>query len=499
MIRSKFILIAGLFILTCFSGTAQTIKGYSKEQVEEFSAKVEDQIRFLEYLLNTVGNSETSARDKDVIIRESYLKIFRDEKVQVEDDLLLDRKVVTNKDVTAYLKDLEFFYKTIEFKFKIREIKPAQKDNGDVYFLASLDRTLTATSLSGEKITNTKPRFVEVNLDGKSEELKIVSIYTTKVSRDEELTLWWNSLDGPWKSHFLRRFNLAETDSASLDWLYRFVSVDSMDISGSKDILGLGPLSELRDLKAINISNTLITDLSPISNVTFLESLNLSGTQTSDIQFIKYSDRLKHLDISNTQIEDISQLLNLKSLISLRVEKTPIMSFAVLNEFKNLVQLELPASGFNNVDNITNLVNLQELNLSGNHMINFSSISGLSKLKYLDLSSSNLQDLSPLKAMNQLELLDITGTQVADLSPLEPLAKLKKVSADLEFMQGLVLQISGKTEGTLSRYELKALGLSALESPEGRMIEGVFDGTNMIGPDGKKYSVDYFYAKIKKN
>ena len=103
----------GLFFLLSFAASAQTIKGYSKDQVLELSTKVEDQVRFLEFLLNTVGSSQTSARDKDVIIRESYLKIFRDGKVQVEDDLLLDRKVVTNKDVTAYFKDIEFFYKNI--------------------------------------------------------------------------------------------------------------------------------------------------------------------------------------------------------------------------------------------------------------------------------------------------------------------------------------------------------------------------------------------------
>ncbi len=437
MIRSKFILIAGLFILTCFSGTAQTIKGYSKEQVEEFSAKVEDQVRFLEYLLNTIGNAETSARDKDVIIRESYLKIFRDEKVQVEDDLLLDRKVVTNKDVTAYMKDIEFFYKNIEFKFKIREVKPAQKDNGEVYFLASLDRTITATSVSGEKITNTKPRFVEVNLQEKSQELKIVSIYTTKISRDEELTVWWNSLDMPWKSYFKDRFGLAPADSASLEWLYRFVSIDSLDISGKTSLSGLSPLSELRDLKVVNISNTQITDLGPISNVTFLESLNLANTPTSDIQFIKYSDRLKHLDISNTQVEDISQLLNLKSLVSLSAEKTPIMSFAVLNEFKNLLQLNLTESGFNNVENVKELIKLESLNLSGNYMINFSALSGLKGLKFLNLSTSNLQDLSPLQGLDNLEFLDITNTQVADLGPLEALSNLKKVSADQTKLTGI--------------------------------------------------------------
>lgn len=430
MTRSKHLLFFGFLFLSCLASTAQTIKGYTKEQVQEFSAKVEDQVKFLEYLLNTVGSAETSARDKDVIIRESYLKIFRDEKVQVEDDLLLDRKVVTNKDVTAYLKDIEFFYKNVEFKFKVREVKPSQKENGEVFFLASLDRTITATALNGEKVTNTKPRFVEVNLADKSQELKIVSVYTTKVSRDEELTAWWDGLDTPWKNYFKGRFELSAEDSISLDWLYRFVSVDSLDISGRREIFGLQALSELRDLKVVDISNTAITDLGPISNVTFLESLNLTNTPTSDIQFIKYSDRLKYLDISDTQIEDISTLLNLKSLVSLKAENTPVMSYAVLNEFKNLTQLQLATSGFNNLENIKDLGKLESLDLSGNYMINFSALSGLKSLKSLNLSKTNLQDVNPINALDSLESLDISGTQVADISPLEQLTNIKKISAD---------------------------------------------------------------------
>jgi len=430
MIRSKYLLFTSIFFSLNLPLVAQSIKGYTEEQVSEFSSKVEDQVRFLEYLLNTVGNHETSPRDKDVIIRESYLKIFRDEKVQVEDDLLLDRKVVTNKDITAYLKDIEFFYKNVEFKFKIREVKPAQKESGEIYFLASLDQTISATALSGEKITNTKPRFVEVNLDDSSQELKIVSVYTTKVSRDEELTTWWDSLDIPWRSYFHNRFNLSDTDSVNLDWYYRFVSIDTLEIAGNKEITSLTPLSELRDLKVINISNTGITDLGPISNVTFLESLDISNTPTADIQFIKYSDRLRHLDISNTQIPDISQLLNLKSLISLNVKKTPVMSFAVLNEFKNLIHLDLAESGFNNIENIKDLSNLETLSLSRNYMINLSALTGLSSLKSLDLSFTNIQDVTPIGSLEKLELLDITGSEVADIIHLESLSELKKVLAD---------------------------------------------------------------------
>ncbi|OYX12394.1 MAG: internalin, partial [Algoriphagus sp. 32-45-6] len=359
-----------------------------------------------------------------------YLKIFRDAKVQVEDDLLLDRKVVTNKDVTAYLKDIEFFYKNVQFKFKIREVKPGQKENGEVFFLASLDRTITASGLNGEKISNTKPRFVEINLQDNSQELKIVSIYTTKVSRDEELKTWWNGLSDSWKSYFKGRFQLAETDSADLDMLYRFVSIDSLNLSGNRAIKSLSPLSELRDLKVVDISNTQIQDLGPISNVTFLESLNISSTPTSDIQFIKYSDRLRFLDISNTQVDSIAELINLKNLISLKIQKAPIASFSVINEFQNLEELDLRESGFNNAENIKSLKKLKKLNLSRNYLINFSALQGLEAMQILDLSETNIQDLSPLSGMADLEILDITQTPVGDLNPLANLQKLKKVSAD---------------------------------------------------------------------
>lgn len=427
MIRSKVTYLSLFFVLISFLANGQTIKGYTKAEIDEFTTKVEDQVRFFEFLLNTVGSSETSARDKDVVIRESYLKIFRDDQVQVEDDLLLDRKVVTNKAVTAYLKDIEFFYKNVVFKFKIREIKPGQKDNGDVFFLVSLDRTIDAVGNDKEKINNTKPRFIEVNLDQKSQDLKIASVYTTKLSRDEELVEWWGILDPAWKGYFITRFGVS--DSVDVNQLYKFVEIDSLDISG-QTLVDLSPLEALRNLKYVNISNTKITKLGPISNVTFLEHLDISNTPTADIQFIKYSDRLKYLDISNTNIEDISELVNLKTLRSLKADKTEIMNFAVLNEFDSLKSLSLAQSGFNNAENIKELTKLQDLNLSKNYLINFSSLGQLVSLRVLNLSESNIQDLSPLDDLTNLEVVDLRLTPVADITVLNGKPFLAKVLVD---------------------------------------------------------------------
>lgn len=426
-IKSILLLISASFFP--FLAEAQSIKEYSKVELQELTVKVEDQVRFLEFLLNTVGSEETSPRDKDVVIRESYLKIFRDDQVQVEDDLLLDRKVVTNKSVTAYLKDIEFFYKTIDFKLKIREIKPSEKDNGDIFFLVSLDRTINAIGNTKESINNTKPRFIEINLDRKTQNLKIASIYTTKLSRDEELLEWWEILDQEWKGYFTQRFELASDDSIKIDQLYRFVQIDSLDISG-QSLTDLSPLEALRNLKYVDISKTQISNLGPISNVTFLEYLDISNTATSDIQFIKYSDQLKYLDISQTKIEDIGELINLTALRTLKADKTAILSFQVLNEFKNLEGLSLSENGFNNAENIKDLDKLEELNLSKNYLVNPSFLSNLISLRNLNLAETNIEDISMLTKLENLEVVDLTKTPVSSLESLQGKESILKVFVD---------------------------------------------------------------------
>ena len=429
MIRNRFILFSLISLISFFDVKAQDLGGYTKDEVKDFSQKVEDQIRFLEYFLNTVGSEQTSARDKDVIIRDSYSKIFRDEKVQVEDDLLLDRKVITNKDVTAYLKDVEFFFKDAQFKFKVREVKPALRENDALFFIVSLDRTLSAVGLNNEKIENTQPRFIEVNLDKNSNELKIASIYTTKLSRDKELTEWWNNLSYEWSSYFRGKFDFTE-DSLTLDQILKISDTDSIVLSGNKIIQDLSPIHALRELKYVDISNSNVQDLSPISNVTFLSYLDISNTPAEDIQFIKYSDRLTYLDISGTRISDIEELNNLKNLRHLKIINTSLQSFGVLNSFQALETLDLEECGFSNLENISALQNLRALSLKGNYLINFGFLSELKELQTLNLEETNIMDLAPLSGLSKLRIVNVNGTEISSLDALDGLEGLEKVYAD---------------------------------------------------------------------
>jgi hypothetical protein len=102
-------------------------------ELKQHEQKVKDMVAFLEYVLNTIGDKGTSARDKDVLITESYTKIFRDPKVQVEDDLVEKRNVITNKDVQAYLKDVDFFFDNIKFELKIKDIQGKVNANDKLF------------------------------------------------------------------------------------------------------------------------------------------------------------------------------------------------------------------------------------------------------------------------------------------------------------------------------------------------------------------------------
>src|SRR5258708_25306110 len=250
-------------------------------------AKVRDMVVFLEYVLNTLGSNSTSARDKDVLITESYTKIFRDAKVQVEDDLDENRAVITNKDVPAYLKDVDFFFEDVKFEFTVESIKKEEADE-KIFYKVSLTRNLKGTTADGRVLNNTIPRFIEINFNPKDQDLKIVSIYTKEFNEKSALTNWWYQLSLEWQNIFRRKLhsNASGTnasDSIPLSDIKTITSDEELDMSHDAYIQTLEPLSQLVGLKVLNLSKTTITDLNPLRNLTELIEINLSGSRIKDL------------------------------------------------------------------------------------------------------------------------------------------------------------------------------------------------------------------------
>lgn len=416
-----------------------TLADYSESQIRAYENRVEDQVRFLEYLLNTLGSKNTNQRDKEVIIKESYQKIFLSAEVQIEDDLNESRKVITNKDVTAYLKDVDFFFKDIQFNFEIQEIEALEKPNGGIFFRITINRTLKGTDIDGRTVLNTKKRYVETNLNETTDELQIASIYTTKLSKEKALQEWWGQLSYGWKSIFKQLIN-STADSISINDLYKIAALDSLNLANNTFIQDVEPLSILTDLVYLNLKNSTVKDIHALSSLTNLKVLNLSGTIISDLQYIRYAENIELLAIDQTQITDLSPIQHFAHLKSLSLAGTPVNNFEAISNLKAIEYLNVSDTRFADTDSelILALNKLKELNASKTTLTNLDSLIP-PQLEDLDVTFTVVSKLQPLIKHNSLRVIKISNTQVRSIKELLELPKLERVYADNLFLDQVVL------------------------------------------------------------
>ena len=390
--------------------------------------KVRDIIAFLEFMLNTLGNSSTPVSDKEVLITQSYSKIFRDSKVQVEDDLDEERKVITNKDVVAYLKDVNFFFNNVRFEFTIENIQSSKTASGEYFYKVKTSRNLSGTTSDRAPINNTKPRYIEINYDPKVQDLKIVSIYTNEFNEKAALTNWWKGLSYEWQSIFKKKLNLL--DSVSLSDIKRVTSIDQLDLSANKFIRSLEPLSQLHSLKSINLSNTDVIELTAIRNLTELSSLSISSTNIGDLSFLKYASKLESLNISHTPVSDISVVEKMVDLKTLNLADTRVTDFSPLASLASLQKLSLASTRISDLAPLASLTELTELDLSNTSIVDLAQLNTLTSLQSLDIDSTKVRSVQALAGLEELKLLRANSSGISDLTPLQKLPKLEKIYCD---------------------------------------------------------------------
>ena len=84
--------------------------------------------------------------------------------------------------------------------------------------------------------------------------------------------------------------------------------------------------------------------------------------------------------------------------------------------------------------------------------------------------------------------------QIKDLEQL-----IQQQELELKKMKVIMAELQGRTSTQAVDYAMKASEVgSESQELDGRVIEGVFDGQHMIGPDGKMYSIPANYASKSK-
>ncbi|MAE84737.1 MAG: hypothetical protein CMB80_18500 [Flammeovirgaceae bacterium] len=396
------------------------------EENDPYKEEVQSLVSFYKYMLNTVGGNKTSTRDKEVIITESYKKAFKDGYVQIEDDLLPDRNAITNKDISAYLRDVDFFFRDIKFDFEEIEITKGERDNGKDYYLVSFQNTIDATTLEGEPYQRTAKRYIEVNFDSESSDLKIVSVYSTKISREKELRNWWESLSFEWTRIFKE---YVPFDSATNAVLIKIADLDSLNLSDNQFIQSIKPLSALKKLTYLNISNTKISDLTPLRYSPRLNTLVATSSAVNDISVIQYFEGLQKLELNRTNVTSIEAIANTK-ITDLNLSGTNVIVFNPLNQMSTLKVMDLSNTAFSSTAQLSKNIDLQQVDLSRTGITSIQPLSGCQKLNYLNVSESYITDLKGAEQLRSLTELHLNQTRVTSLGPLSGLKSLKKVYAD---------------------------------------------------------------------
>jgi len=394
-------------------------------------------VSYLEYCLNLLGDDATDMSDKDIVINQSYKKIFRDAQVQVEDDLDPGRKQPVNKSVQAYLKDVDFFFKKAEFKLEVQDISWSLNAQNQVYYKVTLLRKLSGTDILGNDVQNTRQRFIEINLDEQKQDLKIASYYTTKVTEIQDLFTWWDQLPVEWKKHFGREIPVDDdlllsevvsllpdasiTDSVrirnkrlrlnnqrTINGLKRLVNTEKLDLSGQNFFTDLSPLSKFSGLKELNLTHTLASSLDGLRACSALEKLIISHTAVKSLEPLKYLPSLKELDCTSSLVSDVSPLVYLSGL----------------------EQLSLANTFVTDITPLSSVGTLKELSLYNLRINDLSALSGLAEMQILDISKTDVYQLDALRPLQNLQKLNIENTTVQNIDPLLELPALQLVYAD---------------------------------------------------------------------
>ena len=445
--------------------------GLTKEELANYEIEIKKMINYLQETLNFVGDPTQSAQEKEIVFSQTYTKIFQNDKVQIEDDLDTKRNANLTKDVQAYLRDIDFFFQYVTFTFDVQNIANLSKEDGSPYFKVTMNRKLVGKTVTNDSINEVRKRYVEINLDKKNNDLKIASIYTTKVNERETLRYWWNSMPSPWKNYFGKELRINDTiplksivqvnetdliyaypiltviegDTMVSDWkeivvrngldeLYAkmkgLVMMQSVDVSGIKTITTLEPLSELGELQTLNMSGTNVADLTPLRNANKLKVLDASNTRIEDLSPLKYDIMLEELNVAHTDVSDLSVLEILSKLEKLNISHTLVNNLQAVENCPDLMNLVAEGSKISNIQAISELENIKSLNINNTSVRDLTPIKNLQSLQSLKISNTPITNLYALQEMEDLRELYCSNTTISDLTPLMNHKKLGKIYCD---------------------------------------------------------------------
>jgi hypothetical protein len=258
----------------------------------------------------------------------------------------------------------------------------------------------------------------------------------------------------------------------TIDNLQLLDSLDVKFLTAGRKVTNLKGMEYCTNLTYLHLGFQGITDLRPISELTKIEDLSLTQNWTiEDISPLSNLINLKILDLEGNPIKDISALSSLTKLTELELARVKVSDLTPLSRLYNLEELDLGGVNvvINSLEPLRNLTKLRSLELAGRDISDLSALENLTELKYLGLYNNKVTKIAPLAKMKKLERLVLGINQVNDLKGLSSLDNLDyldlavnqvKDISELQYMKKLTLigLSNNKIEDLLPIYNNPDIG-----------------------------------------
>ena len=189
-------------------------------------------------------------------------------------------------------------------------------------------------------------------------------------------------------------------------------------------IADITPLVGLTNLALLGLNGNAITDVSPLASLTNLVALGLNGNKITDISLLSDLTNLEWLGLNGNAIANISPLASLTNLVVLVLHGNAIADISPLSSLTNLELLGAGSNLITDISMLSNLTRLTELHIFGNAISDISALMDLTDLIELNLTRNAISNISVLSSLTNLEVLGLGGNSISDISALSALTNL---------------------------------------------------------------------------
>lgn len=229
----------------------------------------------------------------------------------------------------------------------------------------------------------------------------------------------------------VKRIDLTGNSFKTYEPLKELTGLHSLVLNGNHLNNDISFLSDMKDLRFIDLGDNEVNDISALAGLDKLESVYLYETQVVDISPLAGKTNLETLFLHETSVKDLSPLKEIPNLRNLALDGTKeVENLDSIKALTKIEELSITNVGIETIDFVKDMANLKLLYASHNKIKDISALSEKILLEELDLSYNEIEDINALIDSKNLEALDLSNNKIKSVEALKGKKKILHINLE---------------------------------------------------------------------